>query len=190
MNWQIPIGEANQIAPTNKDAGDISLRVPPLNGDASEAMAPSGREGEESDARTSPSSHAACGACTDTVHELANTMTAVLINAQVLEWKLPPYSRMKRPVRELERQAQRGSALLKRLLREFEAKADATPVLCLHGTRAVATAQGPKVADAGPVNLPPLTRPPSAPGSGNPSEKELTSVCDPCTSALFPKEER
>ena len=46
--------------------------------------------------------------CADTVHELANSMTAVLINAQVLEWKLPPYSRMKRPVREIERHAQRG----------------------------------------------------------------------------------
>ena len=54
------------------------------------------------------------------MHELANSMTAVLINAQVLEWKLPPYSRLKRPVREIELHARRSGALLKRLLREFE----------------------------------------------------------------------
>lgn len=52
----------------------------------------------------------------DTLHELANAVTVLLVNAQVLEWKLPPYSRLKRPVREIERHAQRGGALLKRLL--------------------------------------------------------------------------
>ena len=83
-------------------------------------MASSSGEGEERDARTLRSSHAGCDGCADTLHELANTITAVLINAQVLEWKLPPYSRLKRPVREIERHAQRSGALLKRLLRQFE----------------------------------------------------------------------
>jgi len=57
--------------------------------------------------------------CADTVHELANVMTAVLMNSQVLDWKLPPYSRLKRPVREIERNAQRGGELLKRLQRQL-----------------------------------------------------------------------
>ena len=57
--------------------------------------------------------------CAETVHELANVMTAVLMNSQVLDWKLPPYSRLKRPVREIERHAQRGGELLKRLQRQL-----------------------------------------------------------------------
>jgi hypothetical protein len=59
--------------------------------------------------------------CADLVHELANTTTAVLINAQVLDWKLPPYSRLKRPLREIERNAHRGSELMKQLLRRLTA---------------------------------------------------------------------
>lgn len=57
-----------------------------------------------------------CSGCAEVVHELANLMTAVLVNAQVLGWKLPPYSHLKRPVREVERNAQRGGELLKRLM--------------------------------------------------------------------------
>jgi len=197
MDAQISIGRLNQMAPAKEETGNISLSVPFLNGNASEAMASSSGEGEEGGARTSPSSHTVCSGCADTVHELANTMTAVLINAQVLEWKLPPYSRMKRPVREIERHAQRGGALLRRLLRHFEADPaeEANQQLCgrvpcLHGTMAAVTAQGPNATAAGPVKLPPLTRPASAPGSWIPPEKELTLVCDPCTSMFFPKEER
>ena len=197
MNAQIPIGRVNQRAPAKEETGNIPLPVPFLNGNASQAMASSSGEGEESDARTSPSSHTGCSGCAETVHELANTMTAVLINAQVLEWKLPPYSRMKRPVREIERHAQRGGALLKRLLRHFEAGPEEEAnqqlcgqVPCWHGTMAAGTAQGPNATAAGPVKLPPLTRPASAPGSWIPPEKELTLVCDPCTSMFFPKEER
>lgn len=53
----------------------------------------------------------------DLLHELSNLMTGILLNAQVLEWKLPPYSHLKRPVREMTRNAQRGSELMKRLQR-------------------------------------------------------------------------
>src|SRR5271157_290020 len=181
MNAQIPIGRVNQRAPAKEETGNIPLPVPFLNGNASQAMA---------------SSHTGCSGCAETVHELANTMTAVLINAQVLEWKLPPYSRMKRPVREIERHAQRGGALLKRLLRHFEAGPEEEAnqqlcgqVPCWHGTMAAGTAQGPNATAAGPVKLPPLTKSASAPGCWVPPEKELTSVCDPCTSVFFPKEE-
>ena len=56
-----------------------------------------------------------CGECSDVLHELSNVMTGVLTNAQLLGWKLPPYSHLKRAVRELERGAQRSAALMKRL---------------------------------------------------------------------------
>jgi hypothetical protein len=152
----------------------------------------------ESQANRPHSSHAGCSGCADTVHELANAMTAVLINAQVLEWKLPPYSRMKRPVREIERHAQRGGALLKRLLRQFEpgpAEEEGGndlcgQIRCLHGTMAAVTAQGPEATAEGPEKLPPLKPSPSAPGSCFPPKGELTPLCDPCTSTFFPKEEK
>lgn len=57
-----------------------------------------------------------CAGCEDVLHELANVMTAVLTNTQVLSWKLPPYSHLKRSVREMERNAQRCGELLKRLV--------------------------------------------------------------------------
>jgi hypothetical protein len=57
-----------------------------------------------------------CADCAEVLHELANLMTGVLVNAQVLGWKLPPYSHLKRPVREVERNAQRGGELLKQLM--------------------------------------------------------------------------
>jgi hypothetical protein len=97
-------------------------------------------------------------------------------------------------VREIERNARRSEALLKRLLREFEidlpeaaGQAFCGPVPSWHGTIAAVTAQGPTVTE-GPVNLPPPALSLSAPGFS--PERELTSVCDPCTSAVFPKEER
>ncbi len=61
-------------------------------------------------------SFSGCEDCGEVLHELANLMTGVLVNAQVLGWKLPPYSHVKRPVREVERNAQRGGELLKRLM--------------------------------------------------------------------------
>jgi hypothetical protein len=57
------------------------------------------------------------GGCPELLHELSNLMTGVLLNAQMLEWKLPPYSHLKRPVREVARNAQRSSELMKALLR-------------------------------------------------------------------------
>lgn len=60
-----------------------------------------------------------CSDCEELLHELSNILAGVLINVQLLEWKLPPYSYLKRPVRAVERNAQRGSELLKRLMRRF-----------------------------------------------------------------------
>lgn len=64
-----------------------------------------------------------CDDCADTLHELANLMTCVVTNAQVLGWKLPPYSHLKRPIREVERNAQRGGELLKRLMQRCSKRA-------------------------------------------------------------------
>src|SRR5450755_4730918 len=64
------------------------------------------------------------GACTDCgaiLHGLNNVLAAMLLNAQVLEWKLPSYSRSRRYLHEIERNAQRGGALVKQLLGRMEA---------------------------------------------------------------------
>jgi hypothetical protein len=45
----------------------------------------------------------------------------VLLNTQVMEWKLPSYSRLKRNLHEVQRNAQRGGELTKRLLNRLEA---------------------------------------------------------------------
>jgi hypothetical protein len=62
--------------------------------------------------------------CSLWLHELSNLMSGVLLNAQMLEWKLPPYSHLKRPIREVARNAQRAAELMKRLQRRWS---DATP---------------------------------------------------------------
>ena len=69
-----------------------------------------------------PSSFA-CRDCVEMLHQLSNVMTSVLTNAQVLSWKLPPYSHLKRPVRELERGAQRSGELLRRLMQRCSEEA-------------------------------------------------------------------
>ena len=58
----------------------------------------------------------ACDACVQVLHDLNNAFSGVLMNAQVLDCKLPSYSRSKRYIHEIERSAQRGNALVKRLL--------------------------------------------------------------------------
>ena len=50
------------------------------------------------------------------LHGLNNVLAGTLLNAQVMEWKLPSYSRSKRYLHEIERNAQRGGELVKRLL--------------------------------------------------------------------------
>ena len=56
------------------------------------------------------------------LHELNNVLVSMLLNAQVMEWKLPSYSRLKRNLHEVERNAQRGGELVKRLLKRLEAE--------------------------------------------------------------------
>lgn len=52
---------------------------------------------------------------TSLLHDLNNVLVAILLNAQVVEWKLPSYSRLKRNVHEIERGAQRGAVIVSRL---------------------------------------------------------------------------
>ena len=60
-----------------------------------------------------------CNDCEELLHELANVITGVLMQSQMVAWKLPPYSHLKRSIREIERNAQRGGELMKRIMRRF-----------------------------------------------------------------------
>src|SRR5271157_5338748 len=115
MNMRVSVSQASPGAAL-EGSKDILASASPLGSAANEAMASSRKDRDVTEPQWP---HAGCG-CADTLHALANCLTAVLINTQVLEWKLPPYSRLKRPVREIELHARRSEALLKRLLREFE----------------------------------------------------------------------
>lgn len=79
-------------------------------------MSSAGRGRGECGPGSSRSSRAFDGDCADLRHELANAMTAVLMNAPALGWKVPPYGHWKRPLREIERNAQFGGELMRRLL--------------------------------------------------------------------------
>ena len=80
----------------------------------------SAEPGREGRGPGNPRSSCACYQdCADLVHQMANATNAVLMNTQVLGWKLPPYSRLKRPLREIERNAQRAGELMKRLSRKL-----------------------------------------------------------------------
>ena len=58
--------------------------------------------------------------CAEILHGLNNVLASMLLNAQVLEWKLPTYSRSRRYLHEIERNAQRGGELVKQLLGQIE----------------------------------------------------------------------
>jgi His Kinase A (phospho-acceptor) domain len=193
MNAHGPITQTDALTAALDEANGTSVPAAFSIGDANQAMTSSIAEGEESDITTARCSHAGCG-CADAAHEVANSLTAVLINTQVLEWKLPPYSRLKRTVREIERHAQRSGALLKDLLGRLAVN-QARQEFCgqitsSHRTMAAVTAQGLVATDGGPAKLPPQPPSPTAPSLNLPPEKELTSTCDRCTSTFFPKEER
>jgi hypothetical protein len=55
------------------------------------------------------------------LHGLNNVLVSVLLNAQVIECKLPSYARIKRNLHEIERSAQRGAELVRRLRCRVEA---------------------------------------------------------------------
>jgi hypothetical protein len=68
------------------------------------------------------------------LHELNNVFVSLLLNAQVMEWKLPSYSRLKRNLHEMQRNAQRGGEIAKRLLNRLEAMSPRGSGMCDCGT--------------------------------------------------------
>ena len=57
-----------------------------------------------------------CQVWREVLHDLNNALAGIILNTQVMEWKLPSYSRMRRNLHEIERSAQRCRLLLQRLL--------------------------------------------------------------------------
>ena len=170
-------------------AMNVSAVVPLDSGDSGkqrEAMSSSCGDGKGRIPEMERLLRLQCADCEELLHELSNVLTGVLMNAQVLAWKLPPYSHLKRSVREVERNAQRGGELLKRL------------------TRRVAVSEAAELRDAAPEAVAAcgpgeLGRQPRVDGSspaqtsenGNgesrtTAEGDLTGDCDTCTSE-FPK---
>jgi hypothetical protein len=49
------------------------------------------------------------------LHDLNNVLVAILLNTQIIEWKLPSYSKIMRNLHEVERRAQHGALLVSRL---------------------------------------------------------------------------
>jgi hypothetical protein len=198
-----PIGRARQA---NSSANQLKHLPIACHEETSEmSSAEQGRE--ERDTGDPCSSRVFNGECADLVHELANTTTAVLMSAQVLGWKLPPYSHLKRPLREIERNAQRGGELMRRLLSRLALAENAKDTEDPKGTKDTTgqvsedsscrqgpwlglcdtvTAQGPGVDFGNAENLPPRMTARPAPGFSLAAEVELTSPCDACTSR-FPK---
>lgn len=89
-------------------------------------------------------------ACVELLYELERLMGGMLVNAQVMQWKLPPYSHSKRYVREIERSAQRGGSIVQQLLRHMGDTGLGDGQLCseipaLAGVGISVTAQEPTV---------------------------------------------
>jgi hypothetical protein len=188
-----PIGSTKQAKPLANRTGYLAIAC----NDETSQMSSAGQGREERDPGNSCSSRAFSHGCAELLHELANTTTAVLMNAQVLGWKLPPYSHLKRPLREIERNAQRGSELMKRLLRGLGSDGIDEPnhdQRCVEdngmGSIDAVRAHAPEAGSGSAENPPPRTssRPASARCLSPAVERkaELTSPCDACPS-MFPK---
>ena len=109
-----------------------------------------------------------CEGYAEILHGLNNVLASVLLNAQVMEWKLPSYSRSRRYLHEIERNAQRGGELVKRLLGQLEARCPAALCdtrtcaegPCLDGASdAVATQDSAAVAQEAELPLGTITHP-------------------------------
>jgi len=126
---------------------------------AIQRVASLGSGGESMQAEPLPSPLAS-ESCSELLLALNNAFAVVLMNAQALDGKLPSYSRAKRYIHEIERSAQRGGALLKRLLNRLPAEESGG---CQNGLSetvppvaervAVVANQGPSVAGEGVLSL-------------------------------------
>jgi len=184
-----PTVDAKQMEPL----GDQLDRLLIPSDDEISQMSSAEQGREERDPGNPRPSRAFSGDCTDLLHELANTTTVVLMNGQVLAWKLPPYSRLKRPLREIERNAQRGGELMKRLLSRLaadttEPASEPRPYSNASGSGLTntVTAQEPGVDSGSAVNLPPRMN--SHPAPVFESGPEVNSQPDVMPAlACFPK---
>src|SRR5271165_4132518 len=104
---------SSMAVPAHHPANDYGVSMSDSSGPSEAKSSSCGdREGRVSDmARPLPGAEGP----PELLHELSNLMTTVLLNAQMLEWKLPPYSHLKRPVHEVARNAQRAAELMRRL---------------------------------------------------------------------------
>lgn len=148
------------------------LSSPGESGRPCDVMGSSCGDGKGRVAETARPLRLQCSDCEILLHELSNVITGVLMNAQVLQWKLPPYSHLKRSVREVERNAQRGSELLKRLMRPLA-----------HVAPESSAAVPGELVSTLPAGVP--GEPGRERNRGWPAD--LTGWCDPCTSGVFPK---
>ena len=113
--------------------------------------------------------------CGGLLHDLSNLVGAVLLNANLLGWKLPPYSHLKRPVNAIERHAQRASKLLTSLKASRDSAISQEPPL--HAFRGNKQRQQPGHA----------LSPRLASRELQAQALHLTTACDPRTSGTFPK---
>ena len=109
----LEIPYSGPAVPAQHPVNDYGVRMSESSG-PSEATSSSCGDGEGRVSDTARPSPGAEGPA-ELLHELSNLMTSVLLHAQMLEWKLPPYSHLKRPVREVARSAQRATELMRRL---------------------------------------------------------------------------
>jgi hypothetical protein len=54
--------------------------------------------------------------CAEAVHGINNALLTIVLNSQLIDWKLPSYSKIRRNVHEIERSAQVAGVLIKRLI--------------------------------------------------------------------------
>jgi len=172
---------ANAIVPGEVQASPPDSCVAPCDAMSSSCCDSEGRAGETA----RPSQFLLPREAAGLLHQLSNSIAGILLNAQLLEWKLPPYSHLKRAVREIERNAQRAAELLRRFAAHFGGK-NASEVN--EGSTIANFSSCPDIPSCSPM-LP--AEPAAARGahSGGRLERkvDLTGECDPCTSGNFPK---
>jgi hypothetical protein len=172
----------------------ISSDSPSVSGRQSEAVFSSCGKARECVRQRPHSTRLDCSECAEVLHQISNIITAVLMNARTLGWKLPPYSHMKRPVHELERNAQRGAELLNGLMRrrgdlesEADGAADWRSEVVMDGASLAVPLQEANQAMQRRASVTSLSPVAPAPGFWPQHSPDLTVQCDPCTSGVFPK---
>jgi hypothetical protein len=126
----------------------------------------------------------------DLLHELSNLLTGILLNIQLLGWKLPPYSHLKRPVREAERNAQRSAEILKRLIRCRSDAGVASPGLATNQPNELcelSPASRSSCESASYRHRPCAALQIATNQDPEKSKDDLTLACDGCTSSVVPK---